>query len=345
MKLLFLPLIATLAACAAQPPLTRAPARTERFTASSDDSEPSDSNGNEAWSSVYLSTELRDLAWHHLGKVELGYYEAPSTMKVPSAEGNVSGSFSGVAANPDFTYFEFPSSSDAESFLTRIGAAPAPYVSQLYDIQTNGDCVTVNVLDHFWQEPSHMFGLRTGQRIYGEHLKNFLVQAGSVKGVPEEKKAPLTSQKFCVGDQLQAGGRKLHITKVTAGFGLNVSSAPGATYPTYPAMILADEAGKALLTESNALRRLKLLNEAHTASARASSNHHTCGSSLHATSEDFAITSAQANERAKALLAAQCETVGRHLNESHVQFEVSKYDVCFETGWNQADSIAHGQCD
>jgi hypothetical protein len=124
---------------------------------------------------------------------------------------------------------------------------------------------------------------------------------------------------------------------------MNVSSAAGATYPTYPAVILADDSGKALLTESNAIRRLKLINEAHSASARASSNHHTCGSSLHATSDDFAVTSAQGNERAKAMLAAQCAVAGLHFNENRVKFEASKCDVCFETGWNQADSIARGQ--
>jgi hypothetical protein len=208
MKFLALPLIATLAACSAQPPLTRAPAHTERFSASSETDEPSDSNGSEARSPVFLNAELRDLAWHHLGKVELGYYETPATEKVPSAEGNVFGSFTGVAANPDFTFFEFPSFGDAEKFLNHVATAPAPYVSQLYDLQASGDCVTVNVIDHYWQEQSHFLGLQSGQRIYGDHLKNYFVQNGFVKGVPEERKAPLTIRKFCVGDLL-SGGRSL----------------------------------------------------------------------------------------------------------------------------------------
>jgi len=345
MKKLFvtLPLIATLGACAAQAPLTHAP---QRFTSSANDSNaPSDSNGNEAWSPAYDNSDLRDYTESHLAKTALGYYETPSTEKAPSAEGNIAGSFAGLTANPDFTYYSFASAADADKFLRKFAAAPSPYVSQLYDIQEGGPCVTVNVIDHYWKEPAHLFGFRAGQRIYGEHLKNFLVQGGTIKGTPEEVKAPLLSEKLCTGDRFLVNGRALHIAKVVAGMGLNVSSAPGATYPTYPAVVLVDDAGQALLTESNALRRLKILTDTHLTSARASSNSHSCGSSTHATSEDFAATSAQANDLAKTILAAQCTTVGGHLDESHVQYDVTKYDVCFETQTNQAISIAHGHCD
>ncbi|MGZ3652949.1 MAG: hypothetical protein ACXVB9_17635 [Bdellovibrionota bacterium] len=348
MKKLFaaLPLVAILGACAAHPPLTHVPAQSPRFTSSrSDADEPSDSNGHEAWSPAYANSELREYAESHLTKIPLGYYEAPSTEKAPAAEGNIAGSFAGLNANPDFPYYSFASAAAADKFLQRFSAAPSAYVSQLYELHDDGRCVTFTVIDHYWKEPAHWFGFRAGQRIYGEHLKNFLVQAGTIKGTPEEVKAPLVSETLCAGDRFPVNGRALHIAKVAAASGLNVSSAPGATYPTYPAVVLVDDAGQAVLTELNALRRLKTLTETHATAARASSDNHTCGSSAHATSEDFAANSAQANERAHAIMAAQCSTISRHLDESHVQYDVSKYDVCIETQTNRADSIARGNCD
>ena len=231
---------------------------------------------------LYLNSALREAVTTNLSSIPLFYFEPkPETDRI-SIEGKISGSLDGLSSNYDFYFLKFRDLVATQNFLKQNGNPIRPFVSQLYEITTNPNtqCTTINTFEHFWESAGIFFGIGPGQRrFYGQRTVEKDIAAGIIFKV-EENKVLQASQKICIGDQFTVGEHRLHILSVPESIGINVSSAPGATYPTYQAVVLANEAGEVFLTDSLSFRRIQKLWETSVVSAEATSDSESCGGAV-----------------------------------------------------------------
>jgi hypothetical protein len=291
---------------------------------------PSFAEENE-WNPRFENASLKSYVTKNVKVRHLGYFEANPP------DGNVAGTANDLQVSYDFSFLSFDSVDAARTFVEKSAPANAPYVSLQVNLGTSANCNTIETYEHFWQGAGSF--LRSGIKLYGETGKR-AVELGIEKKLPQEKTELLASQKFCAGENL--GPYK--IVGVRADVGLNLSTALGATYPTYPVVLLADAEGHGLVTTTSDVRRLQRLHESGKVSARGSSGSHKCEGSVTTGSDVKKQIADEAIAKAMPDAAEQCRFLGKELDVGSVKTDVHVRNICFETGSSDGSVVLTGSC-
>ncbi|MGZ3712444.1 MAG: hypothetical protein ACXVBE_11850, partial [Bdellovibrionota bacterium] len=296
------------------------------------------------YDSNYENETLQNYVRSNVKSVDLYYYEErPGTDQV-TIEGKLIGSWDKLSTSYQFNFLKFQNRAAAEDFLQKNGSPIKPAVTQLSKIENAGACTTISTFDHFWQAPARFLSFRAGDKFYSKKVADDLTADGTISGT-KEKTVLLEAQKLCVGDSFRLSGHKLQIIAIPSAVGINLSSAPGATFPAQQSLLLADETGNVIITDSLSMRRVQKLSSSLEASVSADSDYRACGDGR--ISAPSAVKSANAQDaitKALKLAELQCKAIDRSLDLSSVQSSVSHYDPCMGIGRAMATAVIKARC-
>lgn len=290
----------------------------------------------------YGNMDLQTHVNAHLEQVDLYVPSRRLGVDEIAIDGNVGGTGQNLGDRYQFNFLRFKDPGTSADFMKKFHLPIVAFASQQYQIHRVGKCATVDTYAHYWQAPGTLF--RNGMKIFSAGQVAELTASGVISGA-KEKSELLESQRLCEGDLLRAGSHDLQILAVPESFGMNLSTAPGASYPTYQAVALVDQDnGEVLISDSLSVLRLQKLIGTAEVTVSAESSSVQCGGHILMPSDAKAATRSDSDVKALEKAKAQCVAIGKTLDPATLRSEVTYYNVCMSAGWATSTSVLKGRC-